>query len=301
MDIQLKDWVLLLFGVVAGLAISHYYYRRSFIKSLTPYLMFQASPMSGAAQSVKQQLEVKFNGRLVSNLIEAQFLVVNDGVKAIRDLIEPLTLKWDASLTILDAQLMSTRSSASAPPVNFLPQRLAPQSIQLPITLMNAGDWFILKVIADGPADAVANWKWSVAVDELPPQLPLRMLGLADLARLPISSRRRIRAALMTAGAVVVSVVGFWLLPLIGEWSKATLAEGSIGYWVLGLGQVLLGILVLTGVAVAGSAASKSVQGWNVLRKSLPSLPDDVVSDVWRGHSAQADAAERLRKVTDKT
>jgi hypothetical protein len=299
-DIQLKDWVLLLIGAVVGLAISHYYYRRSFIKSLTPYLMFQASPMSGAAQSVKQQLEVKFNGRLVSNLIEAQFLVVNDGVKAIRDLIEPLTLKWDASLTILDAQLMSTRSSASAPPIDFLPQRQSPQSIQLPIALMNAGDWFILKVIADGPANVAADWKWSVAVDELPPQLPLRMLGLEDLGRLPISPRGRIRAALMTAGAAVVTLVGFWLLPLLGEWSKANLADGSVGYWAFGVVQLLLGILVLTAVVVAGAAASKSVQGWHMFRKSLPSLPDDVVSDVWRGHSAQADAAERLRKVTDK-
>lgn len=301
MDIQLKDWVLLLIGAVIGLGVSHFYYRRSFIKSLTPYLMFQASPMSGAAQSVKQQLEVKFNGRLVSNLIEAQFLVVNDGVKAIRDLIEPLTLKWDVSLTILDAQLMSAKSSASVPPIDFLPQRQAPQSIQLPIALMNAGDWFILKVIADGPANAMADWKWSVAVDELPPQLPLRMLGLKDLGRLPISPRGRMRAALMTAGAVAVTLVGFWLLPLIDAWSKANLAEGSIGYWTLGLVQLLLGILAFTGVVVAGAAASKVVQGWNVFRKSLPSLPDDVVSDVWRGHSAQADAAERLRKVTDKT
>ena len=301
MDIQLKDWVLLLIGVVAGLGISHFYYRRSFIKSLTPYLMFQASPMSGAAQSVKQQLEVKFNGRLVSNLIEAQFLVVNDGVKAIRDLIEPLSLKWDASLTILDAQLMSARSSASSPPINFLPQRHAPQSIQLPIALMNAGDWFILKVIADGPASATADWKWSVAVDELPPQLPLRMLGLEDLGRLPISRKGRIRAALMTASAVAVILIGFWLLPIIDEWSKKNLAEGTISYWALGLVQVILVIIVVTSVFVAGAAASKFVQGWNVFRKSLPSLPDDVVSDVWRGHSAQADAAERLRKVTDKT
>lgn len=301
MDIQPKDWVLLLIGAVVGLGISHFYYRRSFIKSLTPYLMFQASPMSGAAQSVKQQLEVKFNGRLVSNLIEAQFLVVNDGVKAIRDLIEPLTLKWDASLTILDAQLMSARSSASSPPINFLPQRHAPQSIQLPIALMNAGDWFILKVIVDGPADATADWRWSVAVDELPPQLPLRILGLKDLGRLPISPRGRMRAALIVAGAVAVIVVGLWLLPLIDAWSKANLAEGSVGYWALGVVQILLSIFVFAGVFVAGAAASKFVQGWNVFRRSLPSLPDDVVSDVWRGHSAQADAAAHLRKVTDKT
>jgi hypothetical protein len=89
MDIQSKDLVLVLLGVLLSLPpailISRYYFKRSFSKSLTPYLMFHASPMSGMSPAIREQLDIQFKNRRVSNLIEAQFVIINDGDKALRD------------------------------------------------------------------------------------------------------------------------------------------------------------------------------------------------------------------------
>jgi len=298
MDIQLKEWVLLLLGALIGLAISHFYYRRSFKKSLSTYQMFHASPMTGMASEVKGQLEVKFKGQSVANLIEAQFLVINDGVKALRDLIEPLTLTWSAGLRMLDAQVV--RSSTGVNSIQLAAHGMTDANgrLEIPIKLMNAGDWFILKVVADGPGGG-GDWRWSISVDELPPSLLMKKMTTEDLGRFPLSRARRQRAAAITALGLALSWACWWSTGWLGDWSKAHAPEGSFWQGVLATLAFAVGLSILVGLFVALAAAAKVVQGWRPFGKELPCLPEEILSDVWRGHSAQPDVVDRLRKAVE--
>lgn len=298
MDVQLKDAVLLMIGLIAGWATTHVYYRKSFVKGLSTYLMFHSSPMSGMARDVRGSLEVEFKGRQVSNLIEAQFLIINDGVKALRDLIEPMTLRWSKDVKVLDAEIVRAHPEGIKVDVRFEDASGRPDELQVIYPLLNAREWFILKVVADGPAEAT-DWTWTVATDELPRKLPLLRFTLDDLKRLPLPFNRRLRAMLLALLAFgSASTVG-WFLSLVDPWVKA---NPSAANWstAIGIGQLLLVFGTLTGVLLAGGLASKAIQGFTVIGRSLPPLPKEVVDDIWRGHASQADTIQRLQKAQEK-
>ena len=65
MDIQGKELFLLALGIVLAvppaIGISHYYFKKSFTKSLTPHLMFHATPMSGMAPETRGELNVEWS------------------------------------------------------------------------------------------------------------------------------------------------------------------------------------------------------------------------------------------------
>jgi len=93
-------------GIVAAGLVSRYYFRRSVEKSLTPYIQFSSSPLKGIDPEVRKELEVKYRDHAIDNLYEIQFLIANTGDKAIRDVIEPLTLTIPDGCVLLDASVL---------------------------------------------------------------------------------------------------------------------------------------------------------------------------------------------------
>jgi hypothetical protein len=303
MDIQTKDLFLLVLGVLLGLPpailISRYYFKRSFTKNLTPYLMFHASPMSGMSDMVRNALNIEFKNRKINNLIEAQFVVINDGEKALRDLIQPLTLRWPENTRVLDAEIVRSNPPNLATKIQLKPSNETPAEVQILFDLMNTREWFIVKVIADGPASS-DQWEWSIVTDELPRSLAQRRLTLDDLSDLPVPPRRRAIFAGFSLAAAVTTWAVFQFLPALTEWQKANTSEGSLLSYAVGL--LILGFVIL-GITTAGATAAYAgiaTRGLRPLRRELPNLPDEVVADVWRGYSAQADVVEQLKQARKK-
>ena len=301
MDIQSKDLVLVLLGVLLGLPpaiiISRHYFKRSFLKSLTPYLMFHASPMSGMSPLVRNQMSIEFKSRRVENLIEAQFVIINDGDKALRDAIQPLTLTWPAQLRILDAEVVRRYPATLKVEPELDP--LTAKKLQIHFDLLNTREWFIVKVIADGPATA-DQWQWSIVADELPRSLELKKLTLEDLSDLPVPSRERLIYSALTLLAGVATYGVFSSMSFLSKWEKSNMPDSSFVSAAIGILGVVLLVLGIALIGFTGGFASRAVRGLRVLRRTLPNLPDDIVADVWRGYSAQADAVERLRKANTK-
>lgn len=298
--IQAKDWLLLVVGVVLGIVptivVSHYYFKRSTEKSLSCYLMFHASPMSGMAPRVRKELGVEFRGQTIGNLIEAQFLIVNDGYKAVRDVIKPLSLQWPDMVRVLDAQVVQTNAQGINSTALLSPSAEAAERVELSFDLLNAREWLVLKVIADGPAEAT-DWKWSIVSDDLPRGVALRRLTLKNLRDLP-----RINISIPKAvGFIcfVVALCSFWWLwanPIVNAWAESH--EQGVMRLLCGFAYIALNVVVFAfmglSIMIVGEL-HREIQPW---QKRIPSLPKELVEDVWRGYSAQVDAAERLKKST---
>lgn len=301
MEIQLKDLVLILLGVLLSLPptifISRYYFKRAFLKSLTPYLMFHATPMSGMSPIVRDQMNIEFKSRRVENLVEAQFVVINDGDKALRDTVEPLTLRWPDALRVLDAEVVRRHPSTLQVEVKL--NQLTAKELEVRFDLLNAREWFIVKVIADGHSTP-EQWQWSIVADELPRSLGLKKLTLDDLSDLPMPTRERLvylgLSILAGGGAYAV----FSGMSAVTDWGKSNAGDGSIFSIATGILMAALAFMGIALIGATGGFASRAIRGLRLLRQELPNLPDDVVAEVWRGHSAQGDAVERLREASKK-
>lgn len=297
MDIHSKDLILILLGVLLGLPpsilVSRYYFKRAFLKNLTPYLMFHATPMSGMSPVVRNQMTIEFKSQRVQNLVEAQFVVINDGDKALRDTIEPLTLRWPSSLQVLDAEVVRRYPATLQAEANL--DGLAENKLQIEFNLLNAREWFIVKLIADGHSTP-DQWNWSIVADELPRSLKLKKLTLDDLSDLPVPTKERFVYVGISIlfGALTYGV--FRSMSALSDWGKINTADGTFSWIATGVLLIALAFFGLVSSVATIAIFSKAIRGLRLFRQELPNLPDDVVADVWRGHSAQGDAVERLRK-----
>jgi hypothetical protein len=97
-------------GVIVGALVtvlaSRYYFRRSISKRLGLYGLLNSFVFDGIARDVRAQLQFRFQGREVNELQQVIFLVANDGERAIRDVIESLTLIVPADVEVLDASIV---------------------------------------------------------------------------------------------------------------------------------------------------------------------------------------------------
>ncbi len=93
-------------GVIATILVSHHYYRRSTRRSLTPYRVLSSDVFAGIEPDVREQLHFSFRDREVKDLHHLEFLVANDGDRAISNLIEPLTLDLPSGVEVLDASIL---------------------------------------------------------------------------------------------------------------------------------------------------------------------------------------------------
>lgn len=90
------DWsnvALTLLGIVIGILattlISKYYFRKSVTKQVTPFIHLASSVLAGIDPVVREALKIHYGDVEVKELYQLQFLIANDGERAIRDCIEP--------------------------------------------------------------------------------------------------------------------------------------------------------------------------------------------------------------------
>ena len=232
--------------------------------------MFHASPMSGMGAELRKELDVEFKARKVGNLIEAQFLVVNDGNKALRDVIEPLCLRWSPSVRVLDAQVVQTQSADIKVTADLVQVSDGHQNVTLSFDLLNAKEWFIVKVIADGAPDAV-DWIWSIVADELPRSLNLKRLTLQDLGNLPEPPlERKIAAVLMFISLAFVAGWFGWMDEATEAWSKSVEHAGSLLAFAGAALRFLVGLATWAAAAAAFAFFSKLTKGFKLSGQSLP-------------------------------
>lgn len=278
----------LILGVVASVWVSAYYFRRSFTKSLTPYVHFSSKPFQEISADVRKALQVTYAGVKVEDLHEVQFVIANTGDKAIRDLIEPLVLAIPETSALLDALVLHAEP-AELKTMLKIPENRRSVSIDFP--LLNKGDFFVLKVLLNGAAK-LEELKFSILVDELPRQLPAERI---EFDAITSSTKREMIFPLLGIGLVVV-LFGLALFKVIHDaWIGLPSTDGGIMAFLSHISVSALAVwlapfpaffLTLIGAMLSAAAL---FDGNFPPRKKKFVLPDNLARTPFRGMIRERD------------
>lgn len=203
----------LVLGIVATIVVSHYYFRRSLGKSLTPFLQFASSPFGRIDPQVRNDLKVHYQGRPVENLYEIQFLIANTGDNAIRDIIEPLALPVPEDCELLDASVLHVSPSERKIDLSIPAGK---KKIVFDIPLLNSGEFFIVKILLNGKPKK-SDFAFRISAEELPPVLapePLPFDAVGTTTKQKFSYGSLIAGVVLLLTGVSVAVLIF------NEWKK---------------------------------------------------------------------------------
>ena len=191
-DLQLSLFSLVI-GIAATLVVSHYYFRRSVNKSLTPFLQFTSSLFRGVSPEVREALRIEYRGVPVAEIQEIQFLIANTGERAIRDVIEPLSVAIPSGCTLLDATVLHTSPAERSVSVGT-----TDKAVRFEFPLLNSGEFFLVRLLLNGQAKAT-DFQFRITADDLPPKLSPRPMQ-PDLVT--SSTKREFESGLLVASAI---------------------------------------------------------------------------------------------------
>jgi hypothetical protein len=154
-------------GVSATILVARYYFTRTVNKKLNVYQTLNNRLFEGIESNVKKNLEFKYNGEIVKELQQIDLIIANDGERAIRDCIEPLTLQISKPVRILDVSILHRFPSDLRVKLSTEAQRGETASIKCEFPLLNSGEFFFVKLLLDGYVNR-ADIKCNILADDLP-------------------------------------------------------------------------------------------------------------------------------------
>ncbi|MDD5296196.1 MAG: hypothetical protein PHU46_04725 [Rhodocyclaceae bacterium] len=154
-------------GIISTFAVSHYYFRRSVNKRLSVYALMSSRVFSGIDASVRKHLKFLFHEDEISELQQIEFIVANDGERAISNCIQPLRFQLPASIKILDASIL--HKSPRELEVSMIQgnSEAAGHFLEFDFPLLNKGDFFLVKLLVDGKLP-FREMQFQVQADDLP-------------------------------------------------------------------------------------------------------------------------------------
>lgn len=105
-EVQIAIASLAVGGALSG-AASWYFFRKSVSKRLSVYTQF-ASPVLSSVDDpeVRKALEIHYRGTKIEDLLQLQFVIANEGQRAIRDLLDPLSVTLPKNAKLLEARVL---------------------------------------------------------------------------------------------------------------------------------------------------------------------------------------------------
>jgi hypothetical protein len=165
----------ILIGILATIIISRYYYKRTTRKKLTSYLTLSVRIFAGIEKNVRDLLRFTFKNIEVTDLHQIEFLIANDGEKAISNYIEPLTLELPNNVQILDASILYRNPKDLKVDISPVEQKTGTSTIIFNFPLLNKGDYFLVKFLLSGYINT-DNLKFHILCDDLPRTLKPKWL-----------------------------------------------------------------------------------------------------------------------------
>ena len=246
-------------SLVAGLLISHYYFKRSIAKSLSINTLVDAAVFDGITDDVKRQLQFKFRDIEVTDLHQTVLLIRNSGDRAISNVIQPLAFELPKDAEFLDASIIHRHPRELSATVRTMTTVRtdgdATVELILDFPLLNRGEFFVVKLLMNGDVN-VRALSASISAEDLPRTLKI------DDASLALNESQS-----SLADNLIMSIVGtvglFWLggvLKLVGGAYPryAVWSSGEFEFSLATFGFILpagFGALLCAGLAVAGIAS----------------------------------------------
>lgn len=167
------DKLLQIIGVGIAFFVSRYYYRRSVVKELTPFLLFKSNILDHIDDEVKSNLKIEYNGIKVERLQQILFVIANTGERAIKEQIKPLELKISGKLEIIDAGIVYVHPCGREVKLNV--DKKVDNKVEFNFCLLNKDDFFVVKLLING-APQKLDYRFSITAEDLPPELDVRRL-----------------------------------------------------------------------------------------------------------------------------
>ena len=266
-------------GVIATIWVSNHYFRRSKKKSLTPYIQFSTSVFRGVDPSVRDSLKIEYKEVKINDLYEIQFLVANTGERAIRDIIQPLTLHVPEGSQILDASILHIHPEGREVSIS-----VEGSDTIFKFPLLNSDDFFITKILLEGePKDK--DFSFSISVDDLPPTLKPRFLphDLVDTGE-----KRKFEIGLLIGGFVCLAI-GSSLSGLIyAQWPtisalwKTGLLVTIKGNWLILASVCITALPALVLIVIGPMMAIGAFTNFSFPKKRRFPVPSDYIRRPFR-------------------
>lgn len=210
-------------GVAATLFVGHYYFRQTVNKALTPFVHFTTHLFRGVSPEVREALQIHYRGVRVTEVQELQFLIANTGQRAIRDVLEPLTVSIPPTCSLLDAAVLHISPGERV--VKATPQE---SRVVLEFPLLNSGEFFVLRLLLNGQAKA-KDFQFRITADDLPAVLPTQRLA----PELVTSSEKRHFEPSLFFASLVFAIFGTALAVVVyRQWATATFPLTGFWSWV---------------------------------------------------------------------
>ena len=196
-----------LLGIAATYAVARYYFKRTVDKKLTPYIRSASPVFHGIDPEVRKDIEIKYNGKTVSDIFELDFVVVNEGSRAIRDVIEPMTVRFPGTTQILDSKVISTNPRGRRVDISEEETPEGPK-VTIDFKLLNSGENFNVKVLLQGVA-RLSEIKFLITSDDLPPVLEVQKVSYGP-PRAEMSKKDYLGFSTFFLAVGLAGVFGIW-------------------------------------------------------------------------------------------
>ncbi len=204
-------------GIITILA-SRYFFKKSIrIRRLSFYTDFVSEIMSISDKSIKEQLEIRYNGEKLDNIFQAQLVIANNGDIAISDILEPLVLHIPKTTTILDINIIHIEPSARRIDYSISNDK---SRVLFNFQFLNSGEFFVVKLLLKGsPTELYKDYnysslfKLSISSPDLPPEIVSEQLPLDQFE----SEHRTIDPSMLYAGGIfglITLILGYALYSL---------------------------------------------------------------------------------------
>lgn len=154
-------------GIAATIIVSRYYFKRSINKSIAVYLTLNSRIFAGIEPSVREQLEFYFRDEEVRDLSQIEFIIANDGERALRDFIQPLSVELPEGVKILDASILYRKPEQLIAEVEQTRSANGRAELSFRFPLLNQGDFFLVKLLINGRLK-YPDLEFHILADDLP-------------------------------------------------------------------------------------------------------------------------------------
>lgn len=180
----------IVFGGIFTYLASRYFYKKSIkTKNLACFVQYVSEILTDIEPEVKKKLSVEYEGHIVENLYQVQFVIANTGDYPIRDFIKPLTLPIPYNGEVLDSNIVYVEPSGRDVTLEYFEDR---KEVEFKFSLLNSGEYFVVKLLIKGEVpkpktdkDKLSDdeefeyiefrkynfFKFKITVSDLPPEL----------------------------------------------------------------------------------------------------------------------------------
>lgn len=145
MSIQDYEPIIALVGIFVAVVVPLYIYLKQRSRKSLIIEELQNSALIGVADRIKDKVEIKYSGNLVSNLYLSTFRVRNNGNVSIKksDIVSPIKIKYDEEF--IECSVINVFPRGIDVDLNDF---LDGHSVDCVFNLLNPGDYFVLQFVS---------------------------------------------------------------------------------------------------------------------------------------------------------